>query len=444
MDTTNSKRITPQLCFVLLLAAVAVQDYSVCLAFPTGTRSSFPTPPLFLRTQLSASTSSSLLLTDSVYDTIHNGGIAVIDNFLTPETTRRLRQDAQALHQDGHFITDSLAGYSAKKMQQDKQLFDASKDRAVCPAYIPSQNYKRGPFLDSNLGDYEARQSLCREVSNLRGVLAAGLDRPGMDAASTVVRNRHEISMTRYGPGAYLKRHTDEHHEELKGVAGWSKPTRRSLSWLVYLNEADWKADADGGNLRTFPRVAVPPSHRVGSRQGDLQIGWLSPTPKDRVERPVFLDGRRQGESGHCALYIDAEGLTNTINDNNPQNGGRLYLTKNFQSDPYLFLSTDWVVQHVLIGNSELGNRFHYVEPPKSLLTDYWAKLEGETNNKSGAGERILDVPPTGGTLVMFDSVALPHQVMPTQQRERWAISGWFHEAQQDIPLRQQQQQLFV
>merc|ERR1719331_354426 len=29
-------------------------------------------------------------------------------------------------------------------------------------------------------------------------------------------RQTHEMSFTRYGPGAFLPRHTDEHHDELK------------------------------------------------------------------------------------------------------------------------------------------------------------------------------------------------------------------------------------
>ena len=99
------------------------------------------------------------------------------------------------------------------------------------------------------------------------------------------------------------------------------------------------------------------------------------------------------------------------------------------------------VVQHVLINDGDLGNRFHYVEPPKSLVTAYWEKQEQEKANGSPCvrdkGEFAFDVAPTGGTLVMFDSVALPHEVMSTFERERWATSGWFHEAQQDIPARQ-------
>ena len=48
-----------------------------------------------------------------------------------------------------------------------------------------------------------------------------------------------------YEPGAKLGMHLDEHHEETKGVRGWLRPSRRSVTWLVYLN---------GGILRCFPR----------------------------------------------------------------------------------------------------------------------------------------------------------------------------------------------
>ena len=43
------------------------------------------------------------------------------------------------------------------------------------------------------------------------------------------------------------------------------------------------------------------------------------------------------------------------------------------------------------------------------------------------------DVLPAAGTLVLFDSVTLPHEVLATKSRERFAISGWFHEAQQPL-----------
>ena len=79
--------------------------------------------------------------------------------------------------------------------------------------------------------------------------------------------------------------------------------------------------------------------------------------------------------------------------------------------------------------------------------------------------QRVVEVAPAGGTLVLFDSVAVIHevrhpshppysfyllthslyfatylltytfhQVLPTDAGERVALAGWFHEAQQDFP----------
>ena len=106
--------------------------------------------------------------------------------------------------------------------------------------------------------------------------------------------------------------------------------------------------------------------------------------------------------------------------------GRKIYLTKEFDADPYLFVTSDYFIQHLLIQNHDLGNRFHSLEVPHGKLTSYLAAA-------GDVGEQVFDVPPLGGTLVVFDSVALPHEVLPTMTRERWAASGWFHERQQPI-----------
>ena len=38
------------------------------------------------------------------------------------------------------------------------------------------------------------------------------------------------------------------------------------------------------------------------------------------------------------------------------------------------------------------------------------------------------------GKLLMFDSVCIPHEVLPTHAGERVAVAGWFHEAQRPFP----------
>jgi Rps23 Pro-64 3,4-dihydroxylase Tpa1-like proline 4-hydroxylase len=47
---------------------------------------------------------------------------------------------------------------------------------------------------------------------------------------------------------------------------------------------------------------------------------------------------------------------------------------------------------------------------------------------------KVVDVVPRGGTLVLFDSVAVPHEVLEVMSGDRLAIAGWFHELQQPFP----------
>ena len=46
--------------------------------------------------------------------------------------------------------------------------------------------------------------------------------------------------------------------------------------------------------------------------------------------------------------------------------------------------------------------------------------------------QRVARVAPTGGTLVLFDAVAVPHEVLPVVRGERIALAGWLHEAQEE------------
>ncbi len=51
-----------------------------------------------------------------------------------------------------------------------------------------------------------------------------------------------------------------------------------------------------------------------------------------------------------------------------------------------------------------------------------------------GGGWTILDVTPAAGTLVLFDSVMLPHLVIEVMGlRQRIAATGWFHEDSQFV-----------
>lgn len=74
----------------------------------------------------------------------------------------------------------------------------------------------------------------------------------------------------------------------------------------------------------------------------------------------------------------------------------------------------------------DLADRFHLIEPPKSKIADI---LKGDKSyigqgEDARQDELLEDVDPRGGTLVLFDSVSLPHEVLATKGKERWACSG--------------------
>jgi hypothetical protein len=359
------------------------------------------------------------MLSPNVYDTIQSGRIAVIPNFLATEDILALRQDAQSLYASNTFSTDALAAYGSSG-----KVFDPAKDRTV----LKLQQWK-----NTGLGNYETRNRFGNLMARVRTDLAVNLDRPHLNQglATSNMKYGHgstEISYTRFGSGAFLKRHVDEHHEEIKGTAGWSQPTRRSVSWLLYLNsEPDWDAVKHGGQLRCFARKSATAT--VGARpNGDLQIGWLRSTVLDPVERPVFLDGRQE-EAGKCAMYI-VRGNDDTIT------GNQQYITDTFDAHPILYMAGgETMVKKLLVNRQDLADRFLFIEPPKSLAMD----LLGGKQDYAGTGEDPAadevtdDIDPIGGTLVLFDSVSLPHEVLATRGRERWATSGWFHEDQQPV-----------
>jgi hypothetical protein len=353
------------------------------------------------------------VLPQSTFDIVRSGRIAVLPNWLPEADVADLRADAMSLHREGKFSADALAAYGAEKTTK----FDASKDRTVL---------RLGQWKDPGLANFGLRQRFGERMASLRTSLAKGLDRPGLDqgvATTDYGAGSTEISYTRYGPGAFLKRHIDEHHEELKGKNGWAKPTRRSVSWLIYLN-SDWDVNEHGGELRCFQRKArCPATEVVGARSnGDLQIGWLRATASDSVERPVFLDSRRHSsahQKGNCAMYVCGA------------DGASAYVTEDFFASPVLFLAGDFFGQQLLKADPGLASRFHYLEPVKSPVSALVGTRKATINTPPGLDEEALNIAPNGGTLVLFDSVTLPHEVLATRGRERWAASGWFHEDQQ-------------
>ncbi len=59
------------------------------------------------------------------------------------------------------------------------------------------------------------------------------------------------------------------------------------------------------------------------------------------------------------------------------------------------------------------------------LNADWREEDGGELLMQDAAGEALFAQAPCGGTLVLFMSADMPHEVLPAA-RERWSVAGWF------------------
>ena len=366
-------------------------------------------------------------------DRIASGGVAVLPGFVPADLVRRMRTDARKLQSDGFFRPDGLTNNALGGSQQ--QGFTRSSDRQT---FRGNGSGSQQSWFREDLGDYPTRIEFDDLLAALRRQLAADLDRPTLLASSVLPktdddRQRHEITYNWYEPGAKLGRHLDEHHEETKGPKGWRYPSRRSVTWLVYLND-NWKAH-EGGSLLCHPRSGHDGTHEsasnavacgpIGAHEGNLQVGWMDD------HTPVYLDAFR--DSGKTALYSckppTRRRLVSSPSSATTRSYDRVYWTKR---------DFDVPAQPIDFGSflpGTLRDRFEQIStaakdprfaasgapPPSPVLT------AAAADNDNG-----LEVTPAGGTLVLFDSVTLPHSVLEvTGDRQRIAATGWFHEDSQ-------------
>ena len=356
------------------------------------------------------------LLPPGAIETIESGKALVVENWLPPDEVSALRADVRSCY-DGGYFRAFVNAYSRNAQKGE------ANDRKMMPSFSAARD-ATGPFADPDIGNFRARQNLKARMAMVKATLSKELhDRPTL--ASDAERT-HEIEYLRYGAGASLIRHIDERHVELKRPGGSRLPkrpgaTRRSITWLVFLNEDNWSVDTgDGGQLRFHKRAestVVP----VGANGPDLQVAWLratsAKTDGDRAlaEKPVFLDALRPGpDEESCVLYvIEENGATKRDLSRKPFANAALFLG-----------GGDAVAKSIMVDDPADAARFHLIGAPKTFAS---ALLPTVGERGEDGGERIDDVAPLGGTLVMFDSVSLPHEVLKTN-RERFAIQGWFHE----------------
>ena len=165
---------------------------------------------------------------------------------------------------------------------------------------------------------------------------------------------------------------------------------------------------------------SVPPSRRarrgvfrdrrgplgyVTSSAGDVQVGWL---PRNR---PVFLDAYvRDGDDARYGLYVV---------------DGR---ERRYVSEPFSGASPAWTA--ACGGRAELdADAFHAALGAMTPEAGYRS-----VECVDDPDQYVVDVATRAGTLVLFDTVASPHEVLPTEAGARVAAAGWFHEPAQEPP----------
>jgi len=378
---------------------------------------------------------------------ISAGRVYQQQNFLSEDDVSAILNEVEGMKRSGGAFAPSGLSNTARGSSQN---FDGTKDRKVAPvpwwAESLAMENNNNEIVDGKSGSTSAttleesssaRLHLSPKLRKLRTALAGILGRPTMVDPSLA----HECYYSVASEGSNLPRHMDERHEELKGARGWLLPSRRSLSWLIYLSDDGWTVEDNGGALRFFPQTrqqsggSDDPS---STHEGNLQIGWLvGEGGSGSVSAPVYLDSwypvmspQRQTELC-CVLY--------TL-DGNRRNGDqrRRLLTNPWLAEAlggasmsdFIQASAEREAKGISDGN---GNLFL-----NSDETMKFALLEDRAAWEKGADPAGCDVPvdvnPLRGSLVVFDSVLVPHQVETIKRGTRTALAGWFHEETQSIP----------
>lgn len=201
-------------------------------------------------------------------NSLSRGQVVVIENFIDPSLVSELREDAINLSSKGLFRASGLTNTAI-----EEQRFTSVSDRSILALDLSS---RLRTDRDSRTlgGNVKARERLADIVLNVASNLAGPLKRPTLNDRTL----DHEAGYSIYQPGASLKRHMDEFHEEFKRK-GWIVSSRRSVSWLVYLNSPSWDTQRNGGTLRiyTMPESEVQvgygfPAASVGAHEQNLQV----------------------------------------------------------------------------------------------------------------------------------------------------------------------------
>ena len=224
--------------------------------------------------------------------------------------------------------------------------------------------------------------------------------------------------------------HIDQRHEAFATRHYGQEPTRRSLAWLLYLSDDGWNepgGSGNGGELRAYPRADV--AGRVGAHEGNLQVGWLD---RGCGSEPVFLDcwvapdwmagGSLADLRRDWAEQYEAEAELDATLQGLVQPAYVLYCV---DSDGQRDCVSD--VWESPLRDDSTGEYLQHVPSLREMLPEE-LRAGFSSTTAQHPQQRCVEVAPRGATLVIFDSVAVPHEVLPTIEGERLLLFGFFAE----------------
>mmetsp|Transcript_17514 Transcript_17514/g.37891 ORF Transcript_17514/g.37891 Transcript_17514/m.37891 type:complete len:551 (+) Transcript_17514:104-1756(+) len=464
------------------------------------------------------------------YSAIRKGHVYFEHNFLAPDEITAIRNDIHRLRQQQSVDSNQFFKPSglSNRVKGDDNTFGSS-DRLTCTLHGDNTIVSTvlGCKMENLKHELEASLS-ANGHRDQEGETIIGKDKDGennMSQQSPQLELELEEMYYSISPkGSSLPRHNDERHEDTKGEKGWITDTRRSISWLIYLNEDDWGSGSEdygeggnknedtrsgkGGELRAYCRKCRSDANvQCGSHEGNIQVGWLREAKVEQLRprqwekehqrdtnnpahpsllnnedqfefEPIFLDSWVKMPATDIAIDADADEVNDTedslqwqamsalyrIKRNNTHSlGGSLPAAatgergeeeREYLSKPFGPNSPSWPSETNLepadFAQALAAQLFSSFEYNETNLLDYH---DGHDQSKNGESLQsrfvgtedihilnqpsmmtVVDVIPAGGTLVLFDSVAVPHEVLGVKGGERLAIAGWFHERQQDFP----------
>ena len=412
---------------------------------------------------------------------ISNGQVFYLENWLPASTVNSLRDACFTLNEYGLFKSSGLSYAKQNVIVNGETIPNDTEsviiDRLVCDEIPESSEAVIGnEAMDAVRRMSSYIESLYNEVSKSLKVCRPTLSDCDLD---------HESYISLSPIGSVLPRHVDERHEELKPTNRYSTQSRRSISWLVYLNDITWNNENyRGGELCYFPlsRKLMPIVYGgCGSHDGNIQVGWWN--FGNHSSKPVYMESWYDDLS----FSIDSNSQTDLLHDSQVSSalyiltifGRKIYLTHRFYCNPETTYSNS--MNHNFYTKSCHAFKSNFNPDKFTVIEDYdkWKSGKSSFNDNhqnhnqeeyhsptmnttsssiQSVVSRVIPPPltyvktlaPKSGTLCLFDSVSLPHEVLPVWglsndkdhmitisvntshhsiRLARVALAGWFHEA---------------